>query len=80
MESFLPSMSIINLQYQGGLAYEDHLKAEIKKHLHQEECLLANIRLLRQCLRNITEAVLAGQSDALLVAAELRAFLSASEV
>jgi len=47
-----------------------------RQMLHRTGHLEAEIRRLRQCLRNLTEAVLAGQEDTILTAQELREMLN----
>ena len=41
---------------------------ELRAHLHREEHLEAEIRLLRQSLRNLAEAIIVGQEDAVVIA------------
>ncbi len=51
------------------------VEVDMRRCLHREEVLESEIRRLRQCLRNLTEAVIAGQEDALLTAQELQEML-----
>lgn len=53
----------------------EYLEAKIQKHQHREECLEAEIRRLRQCLRTLSEAVIAGEDTAFFFAREVKELL-----